>query len=271
MRRRKGFFARVADLFRGFFGVRLRDAEARNAEVVYHNAITRRERQADGLKDAVARLVYLRNRVEAELQRRRADLRLVEESLVRAARADDDARALDLLRKKRKLEEEVARLAGEHARLTEQTTRSKEGLAAVRKSVAQLKRERDEMIARQAHAEARLEVAEALQASNGDLASTDQALESVRESILHLEQQADLDPGEEPGGDGEVSLAQLRREAAEQADREVLAALKATLNERLLPEGEAVKVPAPAAEERQRVLVTPAPAAPPVRTAEVVS
>ena len=42
MNERSGFFARLMDLWRGFWGIKIRDAEARNAEVVYHNAVEQR-------------------------------------------------------------------------------------------------------------------------------------------------------------------------------------------------------------------------------------
>jgi len=250
---RPGFFARFAALFRGRAGVKLRNAEVRNTEAVYHNAIERRTRQCAELKDAVGRLVYLRNRIEADLKRRTAELGLVAEGLVLAAEANEDDRALALLRKKRLLEAEIERLTTEHRRLDAQAVSSKVGLAEVRKSIEHLKQERDEMLARKAHAEARLEVAQALQQSSGSLAAADEALENVRESIQRLEQQADLDlDGDARGGD--ISMAQLRREAEERADRAALDTLKMELSGRLLPAGTATRA------ERA-----------PVRAAEVMS
>ena len=237
--KRKGFFARIADLFRGRAGVRLRNAEVRNTEAVYHNAIERRTRQCADLKDAVSRLVYLRNRIEADLKRRTGELTLVGEGLVLAAEASEDSRALALIRKRRLLEAEIERLTMEHGRLTAQAASAKEGLAEVRKSIEHLKQERDEMIARKTHAEARLEVAEALQQSSGSFAAADEALENVRESIVRLEQEADLDLDAEASG--EISMIQLRREAEERADRAALDTLKMELSGRLLPAGKAAK------------------------------
>jgi len=239
--KRRGFFARIADLFRGRAGVKLRNAEVRNAEVVYHNAIERRVRQCASLKDAVGRLVYLRNRIEADLRRRSEELKLVGESLLLAAEADENSRALALIRKQRLLEKEIERLTSEHNRLIAQAASAKEGLAEVHKSIEHLKQERDEMVARKAHAEARLEVAEALQQSTGSFAAADEALENVREAIVRLEQDADLDLDDDARIGGEVSMAQLRREAEDRADREALDALKDQLAARLLPAGQAVK------------------------------
>ena len=46
---RKGFFSRILDLWRGFWGSKLDGAEARQAEAVYHNAIEQRVTQPLGL------------------------------------------------------------------------------------------------------------------------------------------------------------------------------------------------------------------------------
>src|SRR5687768_12670270 len=80
---RKGFFARLADVWRGFWGVRVSQLEVQNAEAVYYQAIRERERHQQELKTAAARLVYLRNRTEAQLQQAKTDHALVTEALRR--------------------------------------------------------------------------------------------------------------------------------------------------------------------------------------------
>ena len=234
---RKGFFTRLLDLWRGFWGVRLNGAEARNAELVYHNAIQQRAAQHVKLKDAVARLVYLRNRIEADMRQREDDLRLVDKALLRAATADDDDKALGLIRKKRLLDSDIERLRGEHERLLAQAESAKEGLAEVAKAVKHLKAERSEMLARKTHAVARLEVASALQQSNGNFAATDQALENVREAIVRLEHRADIGVEADFDASGEVSIAALRRAEEDESDEMALTALKHRLGKKLLAEG----------------------------------
>ena len=236
---KRGFFGRIADLWRGFWGVKLNVAEAKNAELVYHNAVRTRTHQQEKLHDAVTRLAYLRNKVEVALTQRREDLALVESALTRAAHDDEDLRALALIRKQRTLQAEVERLEMEHGRLGEQTETAKETLADVRKAIGHLKQERDEMLARKQHAMARIQVASVLQESLGDMGTTDQALENVRESILRMETQAGLD-SEPMEANGEVSIATLRREAADESDREALSELKLRLGKHLLPEASGV-------------------------------
>ncbi len=240
----KGFFARMADLWRGFWGITVSNAEARNAEAVYHNAITQRAQQLNRLKQAVGRLVFLRNRVEQEQQKALEDRRLVEASLERAVHNSEDAKALALIRKKKSLVEEVERCNNEYIRLDTQVENSKEGLRELAKAIGQLKSECTEMLARKANAEARLEINTALQKSRGNFAHLDSGLESVRESIMRLETAADLDDvstqDENFEESGEVSLAQLRRQSA---DDDALAELEALRNARphLLTKGASVQ------------------------------
>jgi phage shock protein A len=227
---RKGFWARLGDLWRGFWGVKLSDAEARNAEAVYHNAINEHVQHHDRLKEAIARLVYLRNRLEADLLERRNDLRLVEKALTRTVQTHDDAQALSLIRKKRSFETEIARLTGQLEGVTKQADKAKEGLAELQLAVRRLKEERAEMLARKAHALARREAQEALKrlTDTSSLLGTVSALDNVRESILRLEHEVGLEE-ETPQLPGEVSMAELRRQAQDESDRETLAELKASM------------------------------------------
>ena len=80
---RLGFFQRLADLWRGFWGVKVRKAEAKHVEVVYHNAIQKRMAQYDELKAAVTKLVSERNRVDSRLVTRREDLVLLQNEIIR--------------------------------------------------------------------------------------------------------------------------------------------------------------------------------------------
>lgn len=234
-----GFFARLANLWRGFWGQTITGAEARNAGAVYHNAIEQRAEQLNELKEAVGRLVYLRNRVEADSQRTADDLQLVQASLGRAVDNAEDAKALALIRKKKTLTGEVERLAGEYSRLSAQVESSKEGLRELGTAIDHLRREQSEMLARRANAQARMEVNSALQHSRGNFAHLDSALESVRESIVRLESSADLEDvahrGESFEESGEVSMAHLRRASLDDEALDELARMRAART-RLLPE-----------------------------------
>lgn len=222
---RKGVFNRFVSLWRGMFGVRVERAEARNAEAVYFQAITEREKNYEELRSAAARLVYLRHRTEAERTQAMKDGVVVEEALKRAALGNDDGKALALMRKRRELGEAEGRQTHELERLSAQADAAKESLDKLAQALSDLKRERVEMLARKAHAEAQQRAQLAFDAAlrGGDGAS--QALEGVREAIARME----VEVGLEQRRDGEVSMAQLRREAALDGDREALASLKTHL------------------------------------------
>ncbi|MEE8410843.1 MAG: hypothetical protein V3T05_14680 [Myxococcota bacterium] len=238
---RKGFFSRLTDLWRGMWGVELKKAEARNAEAVYHNAIAEHVKHHDRLKDAIGRMVYLRNRVEADLKERQVDLALVVAALNKATVTSDDDRALVLIRHRKQLGAEVERLREELTRLAAQTEKSKGGLVEVNAAIKRLKVEREEMLARKAHALARRDAQVALQhlKDTGHLNGALTALESVRESIFQLEQSVDLDTEVDVAATGEITVAALRLEAAEEEDRNELARLKHELGANLLCEAKA--------------------------------
>ena len=242
---KKGFFTRLWNLWRGFWGHTIDGAETRNAELVYHNAIADRQRHYEKLKDAVGRLVYLRNQIEADLLQKRDDLKLVEGALLKAASADDDATALPLVRKQRELHQAIERLSDEHERLRQQSEDSKTSLGELVVAIRKLQQERDEMVARKQHATARLQIASAvqntLQQNSTGAQRIDTALENVRESIVRLETQAGL-ALEHHRTEDEVSLAELRKQAEEDADKEALTAIKRRLGKGMITSGEPLEV-----------------------------
>ena len=64
---REGMFARFGSLLRGVFSGWVRGGENRNPEAVYEQAIEGRVRQYRQLKGAVAGILYMRGKLEAEI------------------------------------------------------------------------------------------------------------------------------------------------------------------------------------------------------------
>jgi phage shock protein A len=232
MSQRRGLFARFLDLWRGIFGVRLADAEARNAEAVYLRALETRQAQLDKLAHAVGRLVFLRNRLLDQMQTKVRDRDLIDRSLQNAVHTSlegDEAPALALIRKRREIEAELTRLQEEHARVAEQCETAKDSLVEAKAALVTLRQERDAMLARKAHALARIDVAEAIADARGDFTTSHRALDHVREAISALEVRAELGQEIERIDGHEVSLDELRREADADSDRRELARLKMRL------------------------------------------
>lgn len=185
-----GFFERLANLWKGFWGIWISDKEARNPEAVYSAAIDQRIQQHRELTKAVSGIVYLRNKVDGELEARTRELREVNAQLPVALESGDDDVALVLLQKKNELEAKVTELTAELEKIRGQAEEAKKSLVSFQGDIEKLKRERDEMLARKATAEARIKIQESL---NGLSTEADmKALEGVRENIHKLQAQADV-------------------------------------------------------------------------------
>jgi phage shock protein A len=222
----RSLFTRFVSLVRGSLGTTLRHAEAHNPEAVYDDAILQRTHHYDRLREAVARLTLLRTRLESDLRQQRIDLSLVERALENAVLANDDTRALGLIRKKRIVSDSLAQGEGKLQKLTAQTDHAKAALRELAESVRQLKSERGEMLARKVHAEARLQLSAALRQSAGTAPDADVALEHAREAILQLEQGVAVETALEQISIQDLSLVTLRCEDQAAEDAQILAAFK---------------------------------------------
>lgn len=185
-----GFFDRVGNLWNGFWGRWLTTRETRNPEAVYEAAIDARIQKHRELKKAASGIVYLRNKLTGELEARERELVDVLAQLPVAVEASDDEVALVLLGRKNELERAVAQLKADLEQVSKQAEDSKAAMVTFQGEIEKLKRERDEMLARKATAEARIQIQETL-----DGLSTDadiKALDNVREHIHKLHAEADL-------------------------------------------------------------------------------
>ena len=72
--RSHSLFGRFANLVRAIFGRWLSDSEVQNPRAVYEQAIYERTKQYRQLKEAVAGILYMRNKLEAEISERRAEI-----------------------------------------------------------------------------------------------------------------------------------------------------------------------------------------------------
>ena len=102
----------------------------------------------------------------------------------------EDEAALVLIQKKDELTKAIADIQGELKKVSAQAEEAKAGLVTFQGEIEKLKREKHEMLAKKANAEARIQVQETL-----DGLSTDadiRALENVREGIDKLQAEADV-------------------------------------------------------------------------------
>ncbi|MES2638879.1 MAG: PspA/IM30 family protein [Myxococcota bacterium] len=185
-----GFFDRIGNLWKGFWSLWISDVENKNPEIVYEQAIDNRIKRHRDLKKAVGGIVYLRNKLTTELETKERELREVNAQLPVAVESGDDEVALILLQKKNELDSAIETLRVELEKVSKQAEEAKESLVAFQGEIEKLRRERDEMLAKKATAEARIQIQETL-----DGLSTDadiKQLENVRENIHKTQAQADV-------------------------------------------------------------------------------
>lgn len=218
-----GFFERLSLVWKGFLGLWISDIESKNPEAVYEAAIEERIKKHRSLKKAVSGIVYLRNKLQSELDQKSKQLVEVNIQIPIAVEEGEDEAALVLIEQKNELEVAIGSLNVELEKVSVQAEESKSGLLAFQGEIEKLKREKMEMLAKKANAEARLNIQETL-----DGLSTDadiKALENVRESIEKTAAEADV--GAEIKGESlDQKLAKIKSKTANAAARTQLAEMK---------------------------------------------
>lgn len=211
-----GIFDRMANLWRGFLGLWISDMENKNPEMVYEAAIEERVRKHQELKKAVSGIIYLRQKTAAELEAKEKDLKQINMQIPQAVEDGEEDVALVLIQQKDELTRQVAELRSEMENIANKAEEAKRALIAFASEITKLKREKEEMLAKKASAQARIQIQETL-----DGLSTDadiRALEGVREHINKL--QAEADVGSEIKEDSlDSKLAKIRAKASTSAAR----------------------------------------------------
>jgi phage shock protein A len=229
----QGIFGRFRSLVRAIFAGWIRDGERQHPRAVYEQAIDDRKRQYRELKEAVAGILYMRNKLEAEIGERRAEIARLHDDVRRAVRRGEDEVSLALIRHKQQLLEELERSEQELEALRREAEESKANLLRFRDEIRDLVREKGHALAALASAQTRRRMQEALEGLSVEAEM--KALESVREHVARLSTLGALD--RELGGDEGLRrrLRAVRDGARDEAAREELAELKRGLAARVLP------------------------------------
>jgi phage shock protein A len=218
-----GFFDRLANIWKGFLSLWVSNIETRNPEAVYESAIDERVKKHKELKKAVSGIVYLRNKLSAELEEKEKDLREVMQQLPVAIEEGEDEVALVLIAKKDELTQQIEDLSAELSKVKNQAEDAKQGLLSFQAEIEKLKREKEQMLAKKANAEARIQIQESLDGLSTD--SDVKALDNVRENIDKLQAEADI--GSEIQGDSlDSKLAKIKEKAANASARSQLEQMK---------------------------------------------
>jgi phage shock protein A len=231
---RPGMLARLRSLLHGLFGRWVRDKEQQRPEVVYEQAIAERVRQYRELKEAVAGILYMRNKLETEINERRAEIARMHDDVRQAVRRGRDDISITLISQKQALFEDLERAEQELTDVREQAEEAKANLVRFREEIRSLVREKGRMLATLANAQARRRLQVAIEGLSVD-AEMD-ALESVREHITRLSMEGEL--SKEIGDDGvamRTRLREFRDEGRREAARTELEQLKKELVAHTLP------------------------------------
>jgi phage shock protein A len=231
-RRPRGLVGRIRSLLRGLASVWIRDRESRNPRAVYEQAIAERTEQYAELKQAVAGILYMRNKLTGEIEERRSELARTHDDIRRAVQKGEDEVALTLISHRHALLEDLERTEKELEQIREEVDTAKTNLVRFRNEIRTLEREKLHMLARLANARARRKVQEAFEGLSLD--GEMRALEQVREHIARLDTEGRLD--QELGDSGlESRIRAARGEARREVARSELDELKRHLRPVALP------------------------------------
>jgi phage shock protein A len=211
----------------------VREREQQSPEVVYEQAISERVRQYRELKDAVAGILFMRNKLEQEINDRRVDIARMHDDVRRAVRTGRDDISLTLIAQKQSLFEDLERAEEELTGVRSQAEEAKANLVRFREEIRSLVREKGRMLATLANAQARRRLQVAIEGLSVD-AEMD-ALESVREHISRLAMEGELT--KEIGDDGLAMRQRLRAfrdDARRESARAELDQLKQEMNSHTL-------------------------------------
>jgi len=214
---RPSFFARLGSLLRGLGFGWVRDREEKNPRAVYEQAIQSRLGQYRALKDAVAGILYTRNKLEAELAERRHELSRTIEDIRRALSKGDDAAGLALVQHKQNVAADLERIEREVATLRDEAEDSKRNLMRFREEIRQLEQEKGRMLAALASARARRRMHEALNALSVE--ADVQALDNVRAYVQKMSAAATLERELGAGDETTQRIRELRRDAIAEGAR----------------------------------------------------
>lgn len=232
MTQRAGTLSRLCALLRGGARSWMREREEQNPRAVYEHAIAERVRRYHELKQAVAGILFMRNKLAGEVAARRAELARTHEDIRRAVAKADDEAGLALIQHKQLLLAETERAEREWNGLAHEAEEAKTNLLRFREEIRALERERGRTLATLANARARRRLRAAFDglAMDADV----QALESVRAHVSQLASEGELDRELGVSDDAGRRIRALRADAEQEAARRELDALKRELCPRAL-------------------------------------
>jgi len=256
--RPRGALGRLFNYLSGWLGGWVRDREHANPRAVYEQAIHGRLQRYAELKEAVAGILYLRNKLEAEIRDRRAEIARLAGDAERAVRRSDESLAVAIVTHRHELVEDLARAEQELEGLHTEADAAKENLLHFREEIRSLEREKGRALAVWAGARMRRQVRAAIDGLSVD--ADVRALEGVREHVAMLATEAHLDGELASGSDLRHRLAEIRGEARHEAARQEVEEIKRRVRPALTSEANDPRAATLANESRAPRAEAPIPA-----------
>lgn len=221
------FFSRVSNLWQGFLSLFVEGLETKNPEIVYESAINQRVQQYQKLMKAVSGIVYLRNKLQKELEEKMARLKEVQQQLPIAVQEGDDEVSLVLIEQKNSLTADIDRIQGELEKVSQQAEDAKASLITFQGEIEKLKAEKDSMLAKRENALAQKKIQDQL--SNLTVDADVKALNGVRDSIHKLEAEVDI-AKEVNSGSLDSKLKNIKAKTASATAQNELEEMKKQMN-----------------------------------------
>lgn len=219
-----GFVNRVYNLWKGFLSLFVGRMEEKHPEIAYENAITSMTEKYAKLKSAAAGLIKHRAKLEALIQKGRAELEQISLDVSTAVDAGEDEIAMVLLEKQEEVEASLAENERDLQQAAKDADSAKNSLRQIKVEIDKLKRERDKVTAQIKDAEARKHIQEQLDGLSVD--DDLKALENVREYADKV--RAEVQIGDELKEDSiDGKLAAIRAQSGSAKAKARLAAMKA--------------------------------------------
>jgi phage shock protein A len=219
-----GFLSRIYNLWKGFLSIFVGKMEEKHPEIAYENAINSMTEKYAKLKSAAAGLIKHRAKLEANIQKNKAELEQVLLDVQTAVSAGEDEVALVLLQKQEELEGQIATDERDLEQAAKDAESAKSSLRQIKVEIDKLKRERDQVVAQIKDAEARKHIQEQLDGLSVD--DDIKALDNVRNYKDKVRAEVQIgDELKESSIDGK--LAAIRQQSGSAKAQARLAALKA--------------------------------------------
>lgn len=219
-----GFFARVANLWRGFLNLWVSDVEKKHPEIAYENAINSMIEKYTVLRKTTASILRRRDEMSERYGSLTKDLQQVNADLNVAVESNQDDLSVVLIQKKNQLEKDIADCKAELDSASKDADSAKASLLTVQSEIKNLKSEKDSMLGKMASAEARMRIQESIDGLSVD--AEVKALDNVRTHIKNTISEANL-ASELKSSDLDERLKSLRTQSGDVTAKQQLAEIKA--------------------------------------------